>query len=180
MKKIPLSRGKFALVDDADFEVLSKHSWYADLVRGKFYARRAIPLPGGKQKKINMHSVLCPVAPGFCVDHENRDTLDNQRKNLRVATRRQNRMNCCRMAKKKTSRFKGVFRSRDEIGGCVYSYWRASIGANNKNIYLGNFPSEEAAARAYDQAARKLHGAFASINFPDNKTSKKGSCARLS
>lgn len=38
MKTIPLTQGKFAMVDDEDFEVLSQNRWYATCFKGKFYA----------------------------------------------------------------------------------------------------------------------------------------------
>lgn len=51
----------------------------------------------------------------------------------------------------------------------VYFYkptqkWMASIKENRKLTYLGYFPDKEDAARAYNEAARKLHGEFAYQN----------------
>jgi hypothetical protein len=50
--------------------------------------------------------------------------------------------------------------------------WRARIRVNGKRIYLGSFIDETDAAKAYDNDARKHHGQFASLNFPDNKIVK--------
>lgn len=40
MKEIPLTKGKVALVDDADFDELNQYKWYASRGRNTFYACR--------------------------------------------------------------------------------------------------------------------------------------------
>ena len=52
MKAIPLSRGKEALVDDADYEVLSQHKWY---FHRSGYAVRNEKADDGKNYSLFMH-----------------------------------------------------------------------------------------------------------------------------
>jgi hypothetical protein len=90
------------------------------------------------------------------VDHANGDTLDNQKYNLRLATHGQNKQNS-RKTPGCTSRFKGVSWNK------VNCRWEVRIGSNR--LYLGCFENEEEAAAAYDVAAVKAFGAFASTNL---------------
>ena len=50
MKTIPLSKNKHAIVDDADYEELSKCNWFADKHNSSYYAVRN-EWVGGKQRK---------------------------------------------------------------------------------------------------------------------------------
>ena len=96
MKKIPLSQGKFALVDDQDYDVLNQWRWYALKDHRTFYACRKTPNPDGdspKQKMIQMaHAVLTGKESNH-IDHINGNGLDNRRSNLRLCTPSQNGAN---------------------------------------------------------------------------------------
>lgn len=153
MKKVPLTKGKFAIVDDGDFDYLSQWKWWINCG----YAVRAITKNGAK-KYIFMHAVICNPPDGYSVDHINRDKLDNRRKNLRVCTTSQNACNIG-LSKKNTSGYKGVTRFADK------DKWGAQIVINQKHIFLGLFDTKEDAAKAYDDAAKKHHGIFAWLNF---------------
>jgi len=96
MKRIPLSKQKFALVDDEDFERIAQLRWQASLEsRGtKWYAIRRETIDG-KVVKIRMHHFVLGIRshelpPGFVVDHKNHDSLDNRRENLEIITQREN------------------------------------------------------------------------------------------
>ncbi len=99
--------------------------------------------------------------PKIIVDHEDRNGLNNQRGNLRVATKSQNEANSCKQHGT-TSRFKGV--SWNKRGG----KWEAQIA----HRHLGCFADEMSAALAYDTAARKHFGEFCNCNFPPKKPSE--------
>ena len=95
MKQIPLTQGKFSIVDDEDFPLLSQFKWYAHLEHGYFYATRASSRDKvtGKQKVISMSRFIMNAPKGMLVDHKNGDTLDNRRKNLRICTHAENGRN---------------------------------------------------------------------------------------
>lgn len=160
-KRIPLSFGHFATVDDEDFERLSRHRWYFD----GGYALRTI---SGTSRRF-MHHDIAGRRAGLQVDHANGDGLDNRRANLRHATHRQNTLNrrpVIRRDASRGSRFKGVSRDPSENRTTP---WRARITvAPGRQVLLGRFQTEEGAARAYDRAAIEHHGQFARLNFPDD------------
>lgn len=159
MKTIPLTQGKVALVDDADYAAVSQFKWCAMKIGRRFYAVRNVRRPDGKVANQYMHRFLMPGAAE--VDHINGDGLNNSRENnLRSVTTRQNRQAFKRKAAGKTSKFRGVS-WRKERGK-----WRAHIQVYGKFVHLGTFSNEIDAARAYDAAALKYFGEFAHLNFP--------------
>ena len=169
MRKIPLTRGKFALVDDADYEWLSQWKWHAlkSVRKGetKFYACRHGGYGRNSGVYIYMHRLIMDAPPERSIDHADTDTLNNQRENLRFATHFENMANKKKQTVKNglpvTSRYKGV--NLDKRRG----RWNAEIRKGNKKTWLGSFLSEVDAAKAYDAAAVRLHGEFCSINFKD-------------
>jgi hypothetical protein len=94
MKKIPLTQGYFAIVDDSDFDMLNRVKWHANKGHNTFYAQRSVLQENGKWKNVQMHRVILGVHdPKIQVDHINGDGLDNRRCNLRSCTRSENMQN---------------------------------------------------------------------------------------
>ena len=158
MKIILLSQGKFAIVDDEDFDHLNHWDWLFN----NGYAVRNIPWSEGKQGKIYMHRVVNKTPYGLETDHANHDRLDNRKANLRDATQAENNMNRVKWAGC-SSRFKGVSWHKQR------SKWRACIRPNGKQVHLGLFICEIEAAAKYDEEAEKLFGEFALLNFPGHQ-----------
>lgn len=167
MIEIPLTQGKVALIDDEDYELVSKHKWCAAKNGTTFYAQTVFRV-NGKHKCILMHRLILGLAFGDKChgDHRDGNGLDNRRANLRIAIGGQNQRNR-RPTTNNSSRFKGVHLSK---GGKL---WRAEIGFNRKNHYIGLFKDEEEAARAYNAAALKHHGEFARLNILDAVEAKR-------
>lgn len=158
VKELPLTGGKVALVDDADFEFLNQWSWQAN---AKGYAVRAVHLGkiDGKHRKtsLKMHRLLAAAPPEFQVDHINGDKLDNRKSNLRLCTNSQNKQNGASY-RNSTSKYRGVSWSTR------MQKWAAQIQINKKKIMIGYYADEQDAARAYNAKATCLFGEFARLN----------------
>ena len=159
-RRIPLTQGKYAIVDPDDFERLNKHKWFAVKNSNTFYAGRTI-YAGKKYISIRMHRVILHPPDNLLVDHINHNGLDNRKANLRLATCAQNTYNRRCFRKDKSSKYKGLsWRKQRKI-------WAVTICYKRKNIIVGYFEDEKQAAKAYDKAAKKYHGEFASLNFKE-------------
>jgi AP2-like factor (euAP2 lineage) len=159
-KQIPLrgrnSKGRYALVDDEDYEYLSQFRWvctHQDYVTSR-----------KENRTILMHREILGLSPGQeIVDHVNHDTLDNRRANLRISTVQENARNQLpQQNRKMASPYKGVQWSK-RLG-----LWVASIVVDKSRTHLGNFFTQREAAAAYNAAALEMFGDFAYLNeIPD-------------
>lgn len=152
MKEIPLTQGKFAIMDDADYEALSKWKWH--FTHYGYAARR----DGVTDEMFYMHRVLLGLArhEKTMVDHVNLNRLDNRRENIRRCDKCKNSVNRP-LQKNNTSGYRGVRRSNRK--------WEARIKVSGKQIHIGTFDTPELAAGAYDMAMIDLHGPFARPNL---------------
>ena len=161
-KDIPLvnNMGKiirFAFVEDADYEMISKYSWYIKIDMDDIlsYAFASV-----NNKLTSMHKFIMESLPeNMIIDHKDGNGLNNRRSNLRFATLEQNGQN----SKKKegtSSKYKGVSWNKN------FKKWVACY-KGKKTAYLGCFDIEEEAAKAYDIYVLKTLG-------PDSRTNGFG------
>lgn len=158
-REIPLSSGRVAIVDDEDYGWLSAFNWHWGGVTAPYARRRPTNAEGGGKKTILMHRAVLIVPDGRFVDHINGDKLDNRRANLRLCSSAENLRNRGAPSNN-TSGFKGV--SFDRARGT----WKAQIDVHGvKKARRARTP--EAAARAYNELAKRFHGEFACLNVID-------------
>jgi hypothetical protein len=157
MKKIPLTQGQIAIVDDEDFDKLNQFKWCAAKTKdGDYMAVRNSPNPN--RHLIYMHRQIMDFPKGMEVDHIFHNRLDNRKAKLRICTHRQNLQNGL-SHKDGNSRYKGIYwHKRDKK-------WLVQIMINGKIKHLGRFNSEIEAAKIYDVAAIEKFGEFALLNF---------------
>ncbi len=153
-RRIPLTKGKFALVDAEDYYRLAQFNWHAKLGSTTMYAARR---DGGKM--IKMHRLIMDAPDHLVVDHIDHNGLNNCRGNLRLCTTAQNSRNMF-SNNGSTSRYKGVCWHKKR------KKWSATIQFNKKSYHLGYFEDEIKAAKAYDKQAAEYFGEFACPNFP--------------
>jgi AP2 domain len=150
---IPLTRGKFTIVDEADAEmILGRGKWHVLPRCNTFYAVRSEG--SNPRRKVLMHVLIADCERP---DHVNRNGLDNRRINLREATPSQNGANRGLPAAN-TSGYRGVYWNKQR------RRWTAIISIAGHKKYLGHFGDPAEAARAYNRAALETWGEFASLN----------------
>lgn len=160
--RVPLGHGKFAVIDMCDADRVLARKWHVKIKTHACYAYGYFPGPDGKSSSIALHRFILDAPSGVQVDHIDHDGLNNTRANLRLATPRENQWNkrACHHGR---SGYKGVHWVNKS------SLWRARIHDEaGKLCHLGYFDSPTEAARVYDAAAKRMHGNFAYLNFPED------------
>jgi len=152
VKKILLTKGQLAIVDDFNFEWLNQWKWCASKSGNQYYAKAWID-----NKMIRMHRLIMNPPDDKQIDHKNHNGLDNRKSNLRLCTQAQNIRHQKPQTRKTSSKYKGV--SWDRAKWCAY------IKYQRKTIHLGAYHNEIEAAKVYDAKALELFGEFACTNF---------------
>ena len=148
MRTIELSNSrKRAKVSNGDFNILSQYTWS---LCPWGYACTQVFVKNGLSKTITMHKFMFP---NRSTDHVNNDRLDNRRKNLRAATKKQNNQNVSLRITSKTG-YKGV----------CWDKSRRRFLCRVANTYVGSFTCKHEAAKAYNKQAAKQFGRFAHLN----------------
>jgi len=169
---IPLSgkkgRGRFAVVDEDKFDLLSQYTWaftggYAACWYPRVFLGGKRVIPKGEEIhafNIRMHRLILSPSENDSVDHINHDKLDNRICNLRVCSNQDNQRNAVLRVDSKSG-FKGVTYRENRKA----EKYRAYIRVNGTQVHIGFFPTALEAALAYDKAAIEKFGSFASTNF---------------
>jgi HNH endonuclease len=158
MRRVRLTQGKYALVDDQDYSLVSQFKWQLAKRGKREYASRRVRL-GDLVTKEYMHRLLARAPDGMDVDHINLNGLDNRRKNLRLATRSQNMFNTQKHIDNKSGH-KGVYFVERVKKYVVY------LTIKGKRHHLGYFPTFKEAVKSQQQGARRLQGNFAPLPTP--------------
>jgi len=156
MKQLQLSKARFAMVDDDDFEWANQWKWYFD---GQYAAREQHVGGGGERDsiKLYLHRELMQTPTGLVTDHIDRDKLNNVRSNLRICTFSENINNGSRRVDNHSG-YRGVTWHKQR------EYWYARIKYQGKCTFLGSFKDKNEAAKAYDKASREIYGVVAYQN----------------
>jgi hypothetical protein len=152
MKEILLTQGKVALVDDEDYDVLNEIKWYAHIAGDKqklWYATHGIHRKD-LTKTVLMHRIILNAPPKMEVDHIDGNGLNNQKLNLRLATRRQN---CQNLHIKKTSKYPGVMYDRFMKRK---KRWKVNINIGGIPKTIGHYHTEEEAYQKYMEVANNV------------------------
>ena len=158
IRNIKLTRGKVTIVDEDDYERISKHKWYC--LQDKYAVRDTYV--DGKRNHIRMNREIMGFPEGLEVDHINRDSLDNRKENLRIVTHIINtRNNPRKNTKNRTSEFIGVHLDKTR------NKWMAMIMLSGKQFGLGRYLEEENAAKVYNIVAKK--NGFLNLNNIDGE-----------
>lgn len=158
MKKISLTKGFEAIIDDEDFDKVSRYRWYSDVKKRRVYAGRSERGDDGLPRSISMHRFILGHCGNLGVDHIDGNGLNNQKSNLRICTQTENLRAFQRKRHSATSKYRGVSWSSDR------KKWLSQIVVNKKTINLGRYEDDMDAAKSYNIAAEKYFGAFATLN----------------
>lgn len=163
LKKIPLPRGKSAVVDSDIYEEASKFRWCQ---HSGGYVQRWVRRPDGRLKSIFLHKLITGAKKGQMVKFRDENKLNLLRENLIVCTKAEfSHMNTKHVS---NSRYRGVFwkNQGDSTDSSTKGKYIATIIYGGKPFYIGTFKKEKHAALAYDFYSRKFYKDKACVNFP--------------
>ena len=155
---ITLTQGLFAEIDKEDLPKVCDYNWHAVGYGKKTFYAYTTTYSSGKKISLSMHRLIHKTKDEFVTDHKNLIGIDNRKINLRTATIQQNNFNTGPIMK--SSVYKGVHFNKSK------HKWVPKIIIDGVQRHIGYFVNETNAALAYDRKAKKLHGEFARLNFP--------------
>ena len=140
----------------------------ADMLNGCWWDGRYAKHDDGYLHRRIVGRIYGDIPPEMFVDHIDGDPTNNRRGNLRIASKIENAANAS--SRGGASRYRGVSAARN-------GRWQAQISREGVRMHLGTFDTEEQAAAAYDEAAKRIHGEFARPNLtPPQNIGRVGYC----
>lgn len=168
MKKIKLTQGKYAIVDDEDYPYLSRFKWFCIYDNHKYVVRHSLRALTSKGKVfkvyIEMESLIIPPKQYSIIAHKNNDGLDCRKENLFYESYSIKRHRADKQNGKTSSKYKGVIFLKNSKSKKWSSRIYMKIDNIRKQFYLGNFYTEKEAGIAYNEKARELYGEYAYQN----------------
>jgi len=151
MKKIPLTQEKFALVDDKDYDWLSRYKWSYVKGGNTGYAKRSVWIKENRSyRSRSMQVEILEAKKGDICDHIDGDGLNNTRENLRIVDHSANSANRLNIKNHNKHGFPGIWK--------VGNSFCARIILDKKNLYLGTFYTAEEAAICYKEKFKSIYG----------------------
>lgn len=148
MKYVLLTQGKKAIVDDEDYDRVSKLKWQ---YHTGGYAKSGV-------KTIRLHRFILNAPPNLEVDHINGNKLDCRKSNIRLCSRKQN-VRSVPKRKDTTNKYKGTHFLKHR------NKWISRIQIDGKRINSGYFNTEKEAAERYNSLAKRFFGDYAKLNI---------------
>ncbi len=156
MKSIALTQDKVTLVDDEDFEYLSKWKWHFN---DRYVKRSQYHKNSKSQTKVFLHKEIAKRMgiENNTIDHIDRNPLNNRRSNIRPCTLMQNSRNATKYHRGgvRPSMYKGVSWEKN------YKKWQVHI----RGKLIGYSDSEAEGGLMYNKAAKRIFGKFAKLNI---------------
>lgn len=146
---VRLTNGYDCKIDEKDYDLFCSLKFYGSKTSdGHVYAKNIL-----KRKSAFLHRLIMNAKKGQLVDHINGDTLDNRRKNLRIANPSENNFN----QKSKQSKYgRGVSKASGNRKKPFY----AKLNFYNKAVGIGYFETPALAQKAVIEKAKELFGEF--------------------
>jgi len=159
---IPLTKGEFAVVSEIDYARVSQWSWQYQSDSNP-YAKRTSTSPDGARHSVYLHRFVMNAPAGLIVNHNNGDTLDCRRGNLKLVSSLENST----LYKVRRGRYgyHGV-NHRKPYAEPGKKNFQARAHLNGVRVSLGSYTTPDEAARAYDYFMVEHYDIHAPTNFP--------------
>jgi AP2-like factor, euAP2 lineage len=168
-KTLVAKTGEKIKVDAEDFEDVSKRSWRV-IYRGKEKKPLVVTSirTGATSRTMSLGQYLLKPKKGkMAYPRRWQEGLDYRKENIVVCNMKERQRMLPKRREKTTSKYRGVSYIQSK------KTWRARIEKNNKAFFLGDYATEEKAARAYNKAARDLFGDLGYQNLIERNHKRK-------